>query len=240
MDLRYGSRTDVGRVRSHNEDGHIAAERLWAVADGMGGHAAGDVASGIVIDSLTALEGTPPITVAGIVDALTEAHASIVRYGADHPCAHGLGTTVTGLARVVYEGEPGWAIFNVGDSRVYHLVDGELERITVDHSEIEELVARGVVTPEQARTHPLRHVITRCIGALSEPQIDVWILPTVVERFLVCSDGLNGELTDDRIVEILNDHPEPQDAADALVEEALETGGRDNVTVIVVNVDAVD
>lgn len=239
VNVRFGSRTDVGRVRSHNEDAHLAGHSLWAVADGMGGHAAGDVASAIVIEALTAVDTDPPLSVASIINAIGEGHAGIVLHGAENPQARGLGTTVTGLARVLHDGEERWAIFNVGDSRVYHLVDGVLSRITVDHSEIEELVAEGVVTREQARTHPLRHIITRCIGARSTPRIDVWILPTILERFLVCSDGLTDELTDEQIGQILSQHPDPQDAADALVDAAVDAGGRDNVTAIVLDVEAV-
>lgn len=237
--VRSGARTDIGRVRSHNEDSLVAGEHIWAVADGMGGHAAGDVASDIVAQALAELEDSTSLSVETILEALALAHDRVVSFGQEHPRARGLGTTVTGLARVEFEGEDRLAIFNLGDSRVYHLVDGEFSRITVDHSEVEALIAEGIVTAEQARTHPMRNLITRSIGAPVPPNVDVWVFPIRTERFLICSDGLNGELTDDRIAALLDPgvHPDPQQAAEALVDAALAEGGRDNITVIVLDVE---
>lgn len=235
--VRCGSRTDVGCVRSNNEDGLVIGDRLWSVADGMGGHAAGQVASRLVIGALAGLDDGEPLSQERVLEALASAHELVVSYGQKHPLTRGLGTTATGLALVGDGEETRWLIFNIGDSRVYHLADGGLSRITVDHSEVEELVAEGIVTREQARTHPMRNIITRSIGAPVPPCVDVWTLPIRLERFVVCSDGLTGELEDDQITAILRANPDPQDAADALVGAALESGGRDNVTVIVLDVD---
>ena len=233
-----GHRSDVGRVRRLNEDAVLAGARIWAVADGMGGHAAGDVASRLVIEELGALDASGPLRPADLVRCIGGANDRIVRHGAEHPKATGLGTTVTGLALVSVGGADHWAVFNVGDSRVYRVMDGQLSRATIDHSETEELVLEGVITPEQARTHHARNVVTRSLGMPAAPEVDVWVLPqTPGERFLICSDGLTGELDDGAISAIVDDHPAASPAADALVTAAVRHGGRDNVSVVVVNVE---
>lgn len=233
-----GHRSDVGRVRRLNEDAVLAGARIWAVADGMGGHAAGDVASRLVIEELGLLDASGPLRPADLVRCIGGANDRIVRHGAEHPKATGLGTTVTGLALVSVGGADHWAVFNVGDSRVYRVMDGQLSRATIDHSETEELVLEGVITPEQARTHHARNVVTRSLGMPAAPEVDVWVLPqTPGERFLICSDGLTGELDDGAISAIVDDHPAAGPAADALVTAAVRHGGRDNVSVVVVNVE---
>ncbi len=233
-----GHRSDVGRVRRLNEDAVLAGARIWAVADGMGGHAAGDVASRLVIEELGALDASGPLRPADLVRCIGGANDRIVRHGAEHPKATGLGTTVTGLALVSVGGADHWAVFNVGDSRVYRVMDGQLSRATIDHSETEELVLEGIITPEQARTHHARNVVTRSLGMPAAPEVDVWVLPqTPGERFLICSDGLTGELDDGAISAIVDDHPAAGPAADALVTAAVRHGGRDNVSVVVVNVE---
>jgi protein phosphatase len=237
MRVACGHHTDVGRVRSHNEDGLIAGRRVWAVADGMGGHAAGDVASSLVIGRLHALDEADALRPTDLLTALAEASETVRQHGDEHPRSAGLGTTVTGLAAVEVDGEDRWAVFNVGDSRVYRLADGELARVTVDHSEVEELVAGGIITADQARHHPLRNIVTRSVGGAHPPAVDLWLLaPTPGERFVVCSDGLNSEVEDADIARLAAATPDPQDAAEALVAAALAAGGRDNVTVVVVDV----
>ncbi len=232
----WGVRSHVGRVRHGNEDSFFAAEGLWLVSDGMGGHAAGEVASKIVIDTFAPLARRGSLRAADLVAAVHTANEAVCRFGADHARARGLGATVTGVASVVVAGTRTWAILNVGDSRVYRLVGGALGRATIDHSETEELVLEGVISPEQARTHHARNVITRSLGQGQALQPDVWLLPCApAERFLVCSDGLNSEVGDADIRAICLAEREPQAAADALVEAALAAGGRDNVTAIVVD-----
>lgn len=232
-----GARTDLGRQRSHNEDALLVGERIWAVADGMGGHAAGDVASRLVVSSLRELDGRDDLTPASVNAAVARANAAVVEHGAANPETRGLGTTVTGLVEVSVAGVPHWAVFNVGDSRVYRYADGELRQATVDHSEVEELLAEGLIDAAQARTHPGRHVITRSVGMRPGPTVDLWVLPQAVgDRFLICSDGLTSELDDDRIAQLLAAHADPRAAASALVDAVLGTDARDNVTVVVVDV----
>lgn len=230
-----GARTDVGRVRSLNEDSFVAGSHLWVVADGMGGHAAGDVAAHLAIEVLAGVDRSG-LSVADIEEAVLLANARIVEHGAAHPAAAGLGTTLAAVAEVVLGDVRHWAIVNVGDSRVYRLDAGRLARATIDHSEVEELVMAGFITEDQARTHPDRNVITRSLGSEPPPQVDVWVLPqTAGERFLICSDGVHGELTDAEIAEALAGRG-PQEAVDTLVERALAHGGRDNLTAVLVDV----
>jgi serine/threonine protein phosphatase PrpC len=149
----------------------------------------------------------------------------------------GMGTTVVGLIAVEHRGMPYWLAFNVGDSRLYRLWQGELSQISVDHSYVQELVNTGQLTTDDARGHPERNIVTRALGqdAASEP--DFWVMPPEVgERFLLCSDGLSGEVGQDRILELLLAAGDPVEAASNLVEAALAGGGRDNISVIVVDV----
>ncbi|MDO4783469.1 MAG: protein phosphatase 2C domain-containing protein [Propionibacteriaceae bacterium] len=244
--LRYGSGTDVGRRRSLNEDAVLVGKKIWAVADGMGGHAAGDVASSLIVKRLSDLDSADPVRPADVVDTITLANQDVVNHARANPETWGLGSTVAGLAEVQVGGEPHWAIFNVGDSRVYRFWGGVLSRATVDHSEIEELILEGKITEEEARTHYLRNVITRSVGAIPPPQVDLWVLPQYPgETFLICSDGLTSELTDLQIAETLRCCPDPQLAVDLLIRDVLDAGARDNVSVIIVQVvgepgDAVD
>lgn len=237
LPIAIGARTDVGRVRGHNEDALLAGRQIWAVADGMGGHAAGDVASAIVVAYLARLDERPVVRRHDLTETIAAANAAILRHGEAHPETRGLGSTVTGLARVEVGGAEHWAIFNVGDSRVYRMADGALARATIDHSETEELVLSGVISADEARTHQSRNVITRSLGSGQAAQPDVWVLPqTPGERFLICSDGLTGDVTDAAIATLLNRETDAERAAALLVDAALEAGGRDNVTAIVVNV----
>lgn len=237
LTVSYGAHTDPGLVRSHNEDAFLAGRRVWAVADGMGGHAAGDVASTLAIRALEPLDERESLTPGELVEALASANRSIVSYGATHRESLGLGTTVTGVAAVRTDDGEAWAIFNVGDSRVYVRDAEGLRRATVDHSETEELVLAGLITPDEAREHPSRHVITRNLGSRQVAEADLWLRPALAgERFVICSDGLNSEVIDDEIARIADAHPDPQEAAEALVAAAIAAGGRDNVTVVVVDI----
>ena len=236
--VSVGAFTDVGMVRSLNEDHYYVGTHLWVVADGMGGHAAGEVASEIVVDTVRELD-RDHLEQQHIVDAVMRANSEVLAYGRDHAEARGLGSTVTGLARIDIGGAEHWAVFNVGDSRVYREYGGVLSRATVDHSEVEELIMQGIITAEQARWHVLRSVVTRSVGTEPPPQVDVWVLPqTPGERFIVCSDGLVAELDDDRLQQILTDSADAESAARALGDAACEAGGSDNISVIVVAVAA--
>ncbi|MDV3219950.1 PP2C family serine/threonine-protein phosphatase [Intrasporangium sp.] len=233
--ISFGVATDVGRVRRHNEDSARAAGLIFVVADGMGGHAAGEVASGIAVDALMELAERPVLHQHDIVDQVGEANRRILESAARHPEQTGMGTTVAGLALVSGGGSQHWVVFNIGDSRVYRLIDGHLSQVTVDHSEIQELVERGVITAEQAQRHPGRNVITRSLGRDPMGPVDTWVFPPYPgEVFVICSDGLSNELPTEEIEDVVRAVDDPEVAAGELVRRAVEAGGRDNVTAIVV------
>jgi protein phosphatase len=233
-----GAATDTGRVRDHNEDSALAEGGIFVVADGMGGHAAGEVASGIAVEAMRELVTHPELTAEDVSRQLVVANQRILDAVEGNPEQRGMGTTATGLALVSAGGSDHWAVFNVGDSRVYRWIDGGLSQVTVDHSEVQELVDAGVITAEEARVHPARNVVTRSLGTDYAYQSDVWVLPPYAgERFIICSDGLTNEVPDERMRDILQACPDPQVAAEELVRAAVEAGGRDNVTVVVVNLD---
>ncbi|UQX86640.1 protein phosphatase 2C domain-containing protein [Jatrophihabitans telluris] len=239
--VNWGSATDVGRVRELNEDSVWAGPTLFVVADGMGGHAAGEVASDIAVSEFRRLSEQRPLSAEDIVAALRQANDRILEAGRQRRERSGLGTTVTGLGLVAAGGSTQWAVFNVGDSRVYRFADNLLSQLTVDHSAVQELVTAGELRREEARFHPRRNVVTRSLGSQPAPAADVWLFPpSPGERFLICSDGLTGELDDAEIARVLFDEPDPQRAAVALVEQANNAGGHDNTTVVVVDVADVD
>jgi protein phosphatase len=223
----------VGKVRRVNEDSYMAQPPLFAVADGMGGHGAGDLASRLAIDTLSEAGRLRPLSVDDVLDALNGANRTIVTYEG----AKGMGTTVTGLALLETADGDHLMVFNVGDSRVYRLSEGQLEQVTVDHSEVQELVNAGVITRDQARIHPRRNIVTRALGTTPPSRVDYWLLPaTAGDRYLVCSDGLYSEVSDEAIESLLANGAGPPATADALVAAAEAAGGHDNITVIVVDV----
>jgi len=230
----HGAATSTGRVRKVNEDSYLALPRLYAVADGMGGHGAGDVASALAIDILITCTRLGALSVDTVLAALGEANRAILARDE----ADSMGTTITGLACLDSAGgNSHLMVFNVGDSRVYRLADDRLDQVTVDHSEVNELVLAGALTREQARTHPRRNIVTRALG--SDPVVlpDHWLLPAVAgDRYLLCSDGLFSELPDESILELVSVGG-PEQSATALVAAANAAGGRDNITVVVVDVD---
>jgi len=232
----HGAATSVGRVRQVNEDSYLAVPPLFVVADGMGGHGSGDLASRIAIEEMSACVALRPLFAEAVLTALQHANQHII----ERDAASKMGTTVTGLAALETAGGDHLMVFNIGDSRVYRLAGNRLEQLTVDHSEVQELVLAGVITREQARTHPRRNVITRALGSDSGLLPDHWLLPAVGgDRYLVCSDGLFSELPDEVILPLLA-AGSPQQAAESLVAAANDAGGRDNVTVVVVDIDADD
>jgi len=230
--LTYGSRTDLGCVRGNNEDSLLVKEPVFAVADGMGGHAAGEIASEIAIQILMEAELTtadPELLKQAVVDA----NEAIIEGALTGLGKAGMGTTLT--AAIIEDNH--LLIAQVGDSRAYLLCDGRLRQITRDHSLVEELISAGQITSEEARVHPNRSVITRVLGNEHNTQPDIYELAlNSGDRLLVCSDGLSGMLELSDIASLLQAHADPQEAADALVEAARDAGGYDNITVIVVNV----
>lgn len=231
---RYAAATDVGLVRENNEDCCYVSDGLWVVADGMGGHAGGEIASRVAVDTAVAhldqpdgVDGRERLT-----DAVAAAHQAVCAAAREHDLG-GMGTTLVLAVR-----EPGGAVLvgNVGDSRAYLLTDGTLRRLTTDDNQAEELLANGEITAEQARVHPGQYLLTAALGGWSAtpPVPSVYTVPAGPGRLLLCSDGLNSELTDGEIAEGLMGG-DPTEAARRLVEHAVRAGGRDNVTVVVVD-----
>lgn len=235
--VRAGAATDAGAVRERNEDAFVVASALFAVADGMGGHAGGAEASAVVAEELGAVDPGPWVTPAGIHLAVERASLRVAALAAG--AAPAPGSTLSGVGLAEQDGMPCWLVFNVGDSRTYRLQNGRIELVTVDHTRVQELVDAGRISADEARTHAQRNVITRAIGAGSPgpPHLDLSLLVAGPDdRLLICSDGLTGELTEQLIAALLLDIADPQAAADALVREAVTAGGRDNVTAVVVDV----
>jgi PPM family protein phosphatase len=238
--LRWGATSDTGRVRSVNQDSVLAELPLFAVADGMGGHAAGEVASqlalGIARQHLGP-GGQPSLDV--LVDAVAMANRAVFEQARVKAELRGMGTTFCALALLRDGAGERVAVANVGDSRGYVLRGDGLHQLTRDHSYVEDLVEAGEITPLEALSHPQRHIVTRALGVEPNVLVDTWERPAVVgERYLLCSDGLTNELRDPDIEEVLRTQQDPQDAADRLVHLANERGSRDNVSVVVVDVAA--
>lgn len=232
--VRWAGMTDTGFRRQHNEDSLVTQPPIFAVADGMGGHSHGDLASKAVADELGGLAGLETVEPIDVVEALRRATDVIERLGDGESAA---GTTVTGCAFAMHDDAPHFAVFNVGDSRTYAMLGERLTRITIDHSVVQELIDAGLLTEEEAETHPEANVVTRGVGAGIDPVPDYFLLPIMPQlRLLVCSDGLTKEVHDIDIERLLSEHADPAAAASALVAAALDNGGRDNVSVIVVDV----
>jgi protein phosphatase len=231
----WGATTHVGGVREHNEDAFYVSDDVCVVADGMGGHEAGEVASQLVTQLVSETFEARRLDVADLPRFVSALNAAVLRKGAENN-TRGMGTTLVGVA-VADNGEtPSAVVFHVGDSRCYRLANGTMTQLTTDHSHVQDLVDDGRITPAEALTHPLRNVITRALGADVAVEADFHVLPEENCRLLLCSDGLSGEVDDDRIRELLTTRAEPSKAAVALVEAVLEGPARDNVTAIVVDV----
>lgn len=227
----------VGKVRSNNQDSGYAGHTLFAVADGMGGHAGGDVASALALQRLRDIDED----YSSAVDAefaLQEAIVSVNRVLSDavvdHPELTGMGTTLSALVRVGHS----VALAHIGDSRIYRYRDGKLTQITTDHTFVQRLVDNGRITPEEAKTHPRRSVLMRVLGDVdSVPDVDLQVMDTRPgDRWLLCSDGLTGPVDDATIAGTLSANSEPDRAANALLKASLDGGAPDNVTIVIVDV----
>ena len=226
------ARTDAGRQRHANEDSYYARAPVYAVADGMGGAQAGEVASRIAAEAFDQRtdEGTPEQQLARVA---TEANRRIFELAQEDSSRSGMGTTLTGL---LVDGDE-VAIVHVGDSRAYVFRDGDLRRLTRDHSLVEELRRQGRLTPEEAEEHPQRSIITRALGPEQDVQLDVHTHRAHSgDVYLICSDGLTSMVREDRVREILATSESLRAAVDALVAEANQMGGRDNITVVLFRV----
>lgn len=236
LQLAWAGITDRGRRRDNNQDAFLARFPLFVVADGMGGHAGGEIASQSTVTALDAMLDAGEVSSAAIEAALHRAVDEIH----SHPetTDEGTGTTLTGvyLQRTEEDGWQ-WISLNIGDSRVYLKRDDRLVQVTTDHSVVQELIASGKISPEEADSHPYSNVITRAVGA-SElvPPDYVAVDLRDDDRIIICSDGLTKELTDYGILHFLREHADPATAVEAMLDAALENGGRDNVTMIVLRV----
>jgi protein phosphatase len=242
--LHSGAATDVGRVREINQDSYLASSPVFVVADGMGGHHGGEVASAIVVEEFGRLaeQGYDSTRGTAVVTAcLRSAQQRIRAYGAEHrkdgqPDWYA-GTTVVAALLCEDDEGPKWLLVNLGDSRIYRVHDGRLDQVSVDHSVVQELLDAGEIDAATAAVHPERHVITRALGGpvLREP--DFFVLPlSSAARLVLCSDGVSGMIDDDEMAEILRGSDDPRDAAERIVAAAVDAGGQDNATAVVVDV----
>ncbi|HEX2233604.1 MAG TPA: Stp1/IreP family PP2C-type Ser/Thr phosphatase, partial [Thermoleophilaceae bacterium] len=227
--------TDVGRQRSTNEDSLFCAPPFFAVADGMGGAKAGEVASGIAVQVFEERrDDSQEPAEAQLTAMLQEANRRIYELSTDDESRRGMGTTLT--AAKVEDGKVSLA--HVGDSRAYRLRDGSLEQITKDHSLVAELERSGQISPEAAVHHPQRSIITRALGPEPDVEVDTYTVPgRSGDVFLLCSDGLTGMVSDDEVATILRGADSLGEAADALVRAANQSGGKDNITVVLFSLD---
>lgn len=234
MRIKVGTATDTGLVRESNEDAYLSEPPLYAVADGMGGHRGGEVASALALETLG--EGFKKEGPDGVADTVQRANQAIYEQGSRDKAVAGMGTTLT----VAVAGEDSLHLVHVGDSRAYLYRDGELKPLTEDHTMVQEMVNEGSLTKEAAREHPQRSVLTRALGIWGAIEADDLNVPVRAgDRVLLCTDGLTATVPDDRVAEILRDNDDPQEAAEKLVEAANEAGGVDNTTVVVLDVEEV-
>src|SRR6266536_4084551 len=239
MPLNRGAMTDMGRMRKNNEDRYLIAGRLAAVADGMGGHRAGEVASAIAMEELASLEhagpwSTPAQAGEALRSAFLRANRRIRETAAKDSQLDGMGTTLVALL----EDQDSVHLSNVGDSRAYLLRNGELSQVTVAHTRVQGLIDEGRLRPEEAERHPQRSIITRALGVEADVEVDLFtytLLPG--DRLLLCTDGLSSVVDAERIRNVLLRVPGPQRAAAKLVAMANEGGGPDNITVMVLDTD---
>lgn len=248
LTVRVCAATNVGRVRQVNEDSYFAKSPVFFVADGMGGHAYGDRASQTVAATFDEhIDADAPMRPEEILGLIDESNESIQRLitEQDGPGAVA-GTTLSGIGLVDVDeitpdgDELHWMIFNIGDSRVYGWNGRSLIQVTIDHSAVQEMVSMGLITPADALIHPDRNVITRAVGSERHVETDIWLMPTRGHQvFVMCSDGLTKELSDEQIADIMLaysvDENPTETLAQTLVDEAVRAGGRDNVTVVVVD-----
>jgi PPM family protein phosphatase len=233
--LRYAVRSDVGLLREGNEDSAYAGPRLLAVADGMGGHAAGEVASAVAIEALASLdEGLPPGELLdALADAVTRANDKLRKLVAANPSIGGMGTTLTAM---LWSGTR-VALCHIGDSRAYLLSGGEFQQITHDHTLVQSLVDDGRISPDEAATHPQRSLLLRALDGSNDVEPDLSLREAQVgDRYLLCSDGLSGVVNEPTLHRALATVAEPDDAVRQLVGLAIEGGGPDNITCIVADV----
>jgi PPM family protein phosphatase len=233
VQIDVGVRTDVGRLRDHNEDSLLVRKPLFAVADGLGGHAGGEVASSLVIESLAAAVLADPATDRTLAEDVAEANRHVLERAREERRLSGMGTTLTAMLMGAGEAH----VVHIGDSRLYLLRGGRLRQLTQDHSLREELRRREAITEDEVDSLPPPNILTRAIGIDEEIRVqDFMIEVRPGDRFLLCTDGLTTELTDVQIAAALSEVDDPQAVCDKMVDAANEAGGVDNVSVIVLDV----
>lgn len=234
MTPRSAARTDVGKVREANEDSYIERSPLFGVADGMGGHIAGDVASSTAVETiLEQTKSADPEGTGALVSLVENANSAILAKGRDDSTLRGMGTTCTLL--LIREGRA--HIAHVGDSRGYVYRDGALRQLTEDHTLVNRMVREGRITAEEAEHHPQRSIVTRALGVDDSVQVDTETMDIAEgDRFLLCSDGLTGMVGGDTIAQVLGEESDPGAAAERLIELANASGGEDNITVVIVDI----
>jgi protein phosphatase len=239
MKIVWGAATHVGMLRQSNEDAFAAQADVFVVADGMGGHNAGEVASALAVKGMCDAAAGGFASADSVVAAINAANAAIHLASGGPSDQRGMGTTLTAVVPLEATGsEPRRVVVaNVGDSRVYLWRGGELKQVSADHSYVQELLSEGFISAAEARVHPRRNIVTRALGIEGDVSADSWTLPMLVgDRYVLCSDGLVDEVDDEQIASILRASSGAQQAADTLVAAANANGGRDNVTVVVVDI----
>jgi len=239
MKIVWGAATHVGMLRQSNEDAFVAQADVFVVADGMGGHNAGEVASALAVKGMLDAAAGGFASAESVVSAINAANAAIHLASGGPSDQRGMGTTLTAVVPLeATASEPQrMVVANVGDSRVYLWRGGELKQVSADHSYVQELLSEGFISAAEARVHPRRNIVTRALGIEGDVSADSWTLPMLVgDRYVLCSDGLVDEVDDEQIASILRASSGVQHAADTLVAAAIANGGRDNVTVVVVDV----
>jgi PPM family protein phosphatase len=242
MELRWGAATHLGRIRQGNEDAFVACPNLFVVADGMGGHNAGEVASAMAVATLSSAASNGVRSPDELEMLIRGANAAIFTASSTYADQRGMGTTITTIARMNSDDSENGTKFelviaNVGDSRTYLKRNNELSRITLDHSYVQALVNEGFISAAEARIHPRRNIVTRALGIEADVEVDTSVIEVQHgDRFVLCSDGLVDEADDEEIDTVLYSHETPQMAAEDLISLANDHGGRDNTTVIVVDV----
>jgi PPM family protein phosphatase len=237
--MKFAARTDIGTSREANEDSYLTNGNLFAVADGMGGHNAGEIASSLALDVFKSVfgnpaSGTPDTDIfSGLKTAVTEANAAVFAAAARKEAYSGMGTTLT----AAYFDKNSVYLAHVGDSRAYLIDSGGIRQLTRDHTLVNEMILRGELDEELARVHPLRHVITRALGTFST--VEVELSKAAAEPgniIMLCSDGLSSKLTDDDLLSIVREKKVVDEAAEELVARALAAGGEDNITLVLIAV----
>ena len=237
--LRIAAETHVGVARANNQDSYATAPGLVVVADGMGGHRGGEVASAIAAKEMIRRFDAPVLE--ALVTGVEHANRRILDEAAADPNLHGMGTTVVALGLIEVEDGVALGAINVGDSRMYRLTGNVLEQLTEDHSLVEALVREGRITPAEAEVHPQRNIVTRALGVIEHVEVDSFhFVPKIGDRYLLCSDGLFNEVDAQTIATILATEADPDVAVKQLVAAANQGGGRDNITTVIADIVAAD